>query len=136
MSTRANATFTISKWDEQTWDGQPAQGVEGSKLTRAEIAYRYTGDIEGESELQYLMTYNEGSPTIFIGLERITGTLHGKSGSFVLQHQGTDADGGVVATYDVVPGSGTDELTGLRGEGRMEIAGHAESYSLVLDYEL
>ena len=136
MGTRANATFTISKWDEQTWEGQPAQSVTGSKLTRAEIGYRYTGDIEGESEQRYLMSYNEGSPTIFIGLERITGTLNGKSGSFVLQHEGKDADGGVVATYDVVAGSGTGELAGLRGQGRMEIKGHAESYSLVLDYEL
>ncbi len=135
MSRRANATFTISKWDEQTWDGQPAQEVEGSKLTRAEIAYRYTGETEGESEQQYLMTYSEGSPTIFIGLERITGSLNGKSGSFVLQHEGSDAEGGVVANYQVVPGSGTGELAGLRGKGRMEIAGHAESYSLVLDYE-
>ncbi len=54
MKTRANATFSVQSWDEQTWDGQPAQEVTGSKLTRAVVGYRYEGDIKGESEMRYL----------------------------------------------------------------------------------
>jgi Protein of unknown function (DUF3224) len=66
------------------------------------------------------MGYDEAGSATFVGLERIVGTIGGKTGSFVLQHIGT-FDGQVAkAQLLVVPGSGTRELGGLRGEGSFE----------------
>ena len=70
----------------------------------------------------------------FVGLERIVGRLGDRSGSFVLQHSGTFEGGTAKATWFVVPGSGTGDLRGLRGEGGFA-SGHANSYLITLDYD-
>ena len=51
------------------------------KLTRADVAFKYTGDLEGSSVMQYLMLYRDDGTAKVIGLERVTGRLGGKSGS-------------------------------------------------------
>jgi len=110
MSTRATATFEVKTWDEKPYaelDGE-------AKLTRASVTKSFQGDIQGESTPEYLMFYREDGSASFVGLERVVGRIGGRSGSFVLQHSGTDEGGTVKATYFVVPGSGTDDL---RGEG-------------------
>lgn len=56
MSTKAEATYEITSWEETTWDGESAQEVVGAKLTLANVKKTFRGDIEGESELKYLMT--------------------------------------------------------------------------------
>ena len=89
--THAKATFTMKSWDEKTWEGQPYTEVTGAKLTRAEVAYTYQGDLTGDSTLQYLMFYRADGTGHAIALERIEGTLGGRRGSFVLQHSGTFA---------------------------------------------
>ena len=68
-------------------------------------------------------------------MERVVGRVGNRSGSFVLQHSGTFSGGIAKETWFVVPGSGTGELGGLRGEGG-SASGHAESYALTLDYDL
>lgn len=115
----AKSTFTMKRWDEKTWDGKPYTEVTGAKLTRAEVAYTYEGDLVGDSTLQYLMFYRADGTGHTIALERIEGTLGGRTGSFILQHSGTFATQGVAGTFFVLPGSGTDELQGLRGEGKL-----------------
>ncbi len=130
MKTRANATFKIKTWDEKPYDE-----IDGApKLTRAKVTKTYHGDIEGESTLEYLMMYRQDGTASFVGLERVVGSLGGRSGSFVLQHKGTFEGGKAKVEYFVVSGSGTGELSGLRGEGSFA-AGHAEPHSAILDFD-
>ena len=77
--------------------------------------------------------YTEDGSARFVGLERIKGQLEARSGSFVLQHIGTFESGIVRAALTMVSGSGTGELSGLKGEGSIE-AGHAERVPLTFIY--
>ncbi len=130
MKNRADATFKIKSWDEK-----PYNEVEGApKLTRVKVAKTYHGDIEGESTLEYLMMYRQDGTASFVGLERVVGSLGGRSGSFVLQHIGTFQGGLAKVDWLVVSGSGTGELSGLRGEGSFAV-GHAEPHSATLDFD-
>ena len=131
MSKRAEATFEIKSWDEKPYD----EMEEGPKLTRARVTKAFRGDIEGESTLEYLMMHRQDGTANFVGLERVAGSLCGRSGSFVLQHEGAFQGGTAKANWVVVPGSGTGELSGLRGKGSFA-SGHAESYPMILDFDL
>jgi len=131
MTTRANVTFEGKNWDEK-----PFSEIEGGpKLTRASVTNVYHGDIEGEGTLEYLMVYNTAGPVDFVGYERIVGRIGDRSGSFVLQHTGTYADGTANASYTVAPGSGTGDLAGLRGQGKMA-ATHAPSSPFPFEYDM
>ena len=60
MTTRANARFTIGSWDESPW----SEGPDLPRLTRAKVAKTFSGDIEGEGQVEYLMAYRpDGSAT-------------------------------------------------------------------------
>jgi hypothetical protein len=130
--TSATAAFQIASWDENPY--AEFEGV--GKLTRAITSQTYTGDLAGESRGDSLMYYGRpDAPVYYTGLERFTGTLGGKTGSFVLQAKGTFTNGVAETSWFVVPGSGTDELAGLRGEGGYK-AGHGESaVTANLDYD-
>ena|SRR5919198_202667 len=131
MSKKANARFTIKNWDEKPYN----EGPDLPKLTRAAVTKSFSGDIEGEGKVEYLMMYRDDGSATFVGLERIVGRLDSKVGSFVLQRSGTFEGGVAKESYSVVAGSGTGELRGLRGEGRTAL-GHATEYGLTLEYEL
>ena len=106
------ATFEIATWDEA-----PVTEWEGGKLTRATVAKRYEGDLEGEAVLEYLMAYGPDGTAAFVGMERVTGTAGGRRGALVLRQVGTFADGAAKASLTVVGGSG--DLAGAGGEGDM-----------------
>ncbi len=130
MSKQATATFKIKSWDEKPF----SEVDEGTKLTRVSVSKSFHGDIEGEGALEYLMFHHESGSADFIGLERVVGRIGDRSGSFVLQHSGTFEGGTAKAKWFVVPGSGTGELCGLRGEGGFASA-HAEEYPLTFEYD-
>ncbi len=130
MSKRATATFQVKSWDEKPYD----EIDEGSKLTRASVTKSFRGDIEGEGTLEYLMIHRDDGSASFVGLERVVGRVGDRSGTFVLQHSGTFEGGTAKATWFVVPGSGTGDLRGLRGEGGFASA-HAEDYPITLEYD-
>jgi Protein of unknown function (DUF3224) len=111
MNSEIKATFEIKGWEEQPFD--EAVGV--AKLTSASVSKEYAGDIDGSSATEWLMAYEPDKSAVFVGLERIKGTVGGRRGSLVLQHVGTFADGAARATLTVV--SGTDELKGATGSG-------------------
>ena len=104
------------------------------KLTRAGVIKSYQGDVTGEGKLEYLMMYRDDGSASFVGLERVVGSVGGRSGSFVLQGTGTFKDGVATVTLIVVPGSGTGELHGLRGGGGFSV-GQQGTYSITLDYD-
>src|SRR5882724_3337368 len=129
MRKQAKATFEIKSWEEKPYDE-----LEGApKLTRASVTKAYQGDIQGEGKLEYLMIYRTAGSASFMGLERVTGSVGGRSGSFVLQHAGIFEDGVAKTTLSVVPGSGTGDLRGLGGEGKFSV-GHRPPYTMTLDY--
>jgi hypothetical protein len=126
-----NARFAVKSWDEKPY----SEGPNLPKLTKATVVKTFTGDIEGEGQVEYLMMYSSDGSASFVGLERITGRLAGRSGTFVLQRTGVFEGGLAKESYLVIPGSGTGELSGLRGDGTSSL-GHANDYPFTLKYEL
>ncbi|MEE8061612.1 MAG: DUF3224 domain-containing protein [Gemmatimonadales bacterium] len=130
MSNKVDASFQVNSWDEK-----PFHEIDGGpKLTRASLTKTFRGDLEGEGTLEYLMIHGKDGVSSFMGVERVVGSLGGRSGSFVLQHSGTFENGAATCTWFVVPGSGTGELGGLTGTGGFESA-HAEDYPMTLEYD-
>lgn len=132
MPTPPNVTFSLKSWDEKPYNELPGE----LKMTQSKVAFAYQGDLEGESTLDYLMVYREDGSGSFVGLERIIGRVNGRSGSFVLQYTGTFDKTDVSGTFFVVPRSGTGDLTNLRGEGSINLSGHAERYPMVFNFAL
>ena len=113
MTTHAKASFEIVTWEEHTYQELDA----GAKLTRASVTQCFHGDIEGVGTVEFLLMYPDSTCAYFAGMQRVIGTLKGRSGSFVLQTNGTYVDGKAGADWFVVPGSATGELRGLQGNG-------------------
>jgi hypothetical protein len=111
MSKTLKAQFEVTSWDEQPYD--EADGV--AKTTEATVAKTYTGDIEGTSVTKWLMAYAPDESAVFVGIERIKGSVDGQDGSLVLQHVGAFEDGSARAALTVV--SGTGALEGATGDG-------------------
>ena len=131
MKKSANARFAITSWDEKPY----SEGPDLPRLTRAAVTKIFTGDIEGEGQVEYLMMYGSDGSATFVGLERVVGRIGDKAGSIVLQRTGTFEGGQAKESYFVIPGSGTGELRGLRGDGTSAV-GHGNEHPFVLDYEL
>ena len=113
MPLHATGTFAVKSWDEKPYsesEGQP-------KLVHADVVYSYNGDLEGEGVIAYLMCYSSNNITYFTGYEQVTGRLGERSGSFVLHHNGTFAEGAVNDSVTVVSGAATGDLIGLIGTG-------------------
>jgi len=127
----ATGTFKPTSWDEQ-----PYAELEGApKLTHAHVTNLYSGGIEGEGTSDSLMFYGDDGTATYFGFERVVGKLGGRSGSFVLQGSGTWKEGVATTAWSVVPGSGTGELKGLRGDGGFA-AGREAEVSYGLDYHI
>lgn len=131
MKQTAHARFAITNWDEKPY----SEGLDLPKLTRARVTRSFTGDIEGEGEVEYLMMYRRDGSAAFVGLERVSGRIGGRSGTFVLQRAGVFEDGQATESYSVIPGSATGQLRELRGEGTSAV-GHGTEHPFTLDYEL
>lgn len=130
MKHTANARFAIKSWDEKPYSEGP--GV--PKMTRATVTKSFTGDITGDSQVEYVMMYRADGTAAFVALERITGRIGDRSGSFVLQRTGVFDGAEAKESYTVVPRSGTGALEGLVGEGTSSV-GHASDYPFVLSYD-
>src|SRR5258706_10889031 len=113
----------------------PAYNRREGKLGRMSIDKQFRGDLEATSQGEMLsaMTQTNGSAG-YVAIERVTGSLHGQRGSFVLQHNATMTRGEPYLNIIVVPDSGTEELTGLSGAMEIIIADGKHSYEF--DYEL
>jgi hypothetical protein len=106
--------------------------AEGSGHGRMSLDKQFHGDLEGTSQGEMLsfMTATQGSAG-YVAIEKVTGTLGGRSGSFVLQHSGTMNRGAPQLSVTVVPDSATGELGGLSGSMKIVIApGGAHSYEM------
>jgi len=131
MTFHASGSFDV-KLTPQKPDNPEA---ESSKLGRMAIEKQFQGDLEAVSKGEMLsaMTDVKGSAG-YVALERVTGTLGGRSGSFVLQHSGTMTRGEAQLSVTVVPDSATGELAGLAGKLSIQITEGKHSYEF--DYTL
>jgi hypothetical protein len=128
---RAKGIFEIVAWDEKTY--QELEG--GGKLTEAKVTQNFTGDIQGEGSVIWLMAYLDEKTARFVGLQRVVASVGGKKGSFLLETTG-DFDGETAkGDWSVIPDSGTDQLAGIEGEGTFK-APHGSKAEYELDYEL
>ena len=115
---------------------QPLADTEaGTLLGRMSLVKEFTGGLQGTSrgEMLTALTGVEGSAG-YVAIERVTGTLGGKKGSFVLQHNGQMKRGAQQLQITVVPDSGTEELKGI--EGKMDIKIEGAKHFYVLEYSL
>jgi hypothetical protein len=126
----ASGTFEV-KITPQTPDGK----FEDATMGRMTIDKQFHGDLEGTSKGQMLtaMTDMKGSAG-YVAIERVTATLHGRSGSFFLQHSATMTRGVPQLSVTVVPDSGTGQLVGLTG--KMDIKIDAGKHSYQFEYTL
>ncbi len=133
-----SAAFVIDSQAPHTLDFPTGEGVNYGGLT---LSKTFTGAIEGTSSVEMLYTRTPGADGAFAGagyvaLERISGSVDGRHGSFVLLHISTVVgEDPPLARYVISPGSGTGELTGLSGVGLITIDPDG-SHALHLDYEL
>jgi len=96
--------------------------LQGSSLGRMTIDKQFHGDLEGTSKGEMLTggEVAKGSAG-YVAIEQVTGSLNGRSGSFILQHSGTMTRGTPQLTISVVPDSGTGQLAGLSGTMTIKI---------------
>ena len=90
------------------------------KLVEIHISEKFLGDIDGESSVRALQVQRDDKFASMVSMQRFIGKLGGRHGTFVLQGKETVQNGKIKATWFVVPGSGTGDLSGLRGEGGFE----------------
>src|SRR5829696_1104974 len=113
MGTHAKGVARTKNWDEKPYEESDG----GSKSTRASVTQSFEGDIEGDGSVEYVMYYPNEKSASYVGLQKVTGRVGGKSGSFVLQIAGTYDGTNARGDWFVVPGSGTGELKKLSGKG-------------------
>lgn len=115
MPTQTTGHFTFADWTEHH------VGPDGGspQLAHASVVNTFSGGIEAAgTTCEYTLVYVTEKTGTFTGMEMLTGRLDGREGTFVIEERGSfDADGTVRCTFEVVPGTGTGELTGLRGTG-------------------
>jgi len=104
-------------------------------LGRMSIDKQFHGDLDGTSKGQMLTggTIIRNSAG-YVAIERVTGSVKGRKGSFILQHNGTMNRGEPSLVITVVPDSGTDQLEGIKGTMKIDIDAGKHSYEL--DYVL
>jgi len=130
MTKHASGTFDV-KVIPQKPDNNEA---ETANLSRMSLSKQFHGDLEATSTGEMLAAGNPNNSGAYVALERVTGTLHGRTGTFVLQHNGTMTRGVPELMVKVVPEMGTGELAGIAGSMNIKIEGKQHFYKF--DYTL
>jgi hypothetical protein len=127
MPTIASGTFQV----EITPQGETGPTDGNSNLGRMSLDKVFEGDLKGvgKGEMLTAITGTKGSAG-YVAMERVTGTLHGRNGSFVLQHSGSMNRGAQQLSIAIVPDSGAAGLAGISGVFKLTIADGQHSYEL------
>jgi hypothetical protein len=128
---KIEAHFQVTSWETQVIHEQ-----DGIKLTHEIAELTYTGILAGTSKVHYLMAYGKEKQTSFVGLEQFTGSVEGRTGSFAMEHKGTDNGSGTKYKAMILTATATGALVGLEGHGEIELKGHAEQYPILFYYQL
>ena len=100
----------------------------GSPLAHFSIDKQFTGDLTATSVGEMLASGTASGSGVYVAVERVTGTLAGRTGSFVLHHTGIMNRGVPSLSVNVAPDSATDQLVGLTGSMQIIIADGKHSY--------
>src|SRR5579871_3367284 len=126
MPRTAEGTFEV-----KTAPMPPDEATAATSIARYSLDKFYRGDMEGASAGEMMGVGNPASGSAgYVAIEQFTGSLHGKSGSFAMQHSSWMCDGTFSINVRIVPGSGTGDLEGISGTLAIIIAGGKHSYSL------
>jgi uncharacterized protein DUF3224 len=125
----ATGKIAVKTYQPITYDPPP----EGPILSRIHFDEEFSGDIKGTGVVEFLQAQVSEDAASFVGIERVKGSVGGRSGTFLLQDQGTLKGTTVSGEGFVVPGSGTSELAGLRGRGGFT-AELGQGADVTLDY--
>ncbi|MFI0260842.1 DUF3224 domain-containing protein [Streptomyces sp. NPDC017056] len=134
-TTTAQATghFTYAGWEER------AVGPDGThpRLAHATVTNAFSGGIEAaHTTCEYTIVYVTEKTGTFTGMELLDGSLDGRQGAFVVEERGSfDDEGSVYCTFEVVPGSATGDLAGLRGTGAFTARHGEQSVAYTFDYD-
>jgi hypothetical protein len=124
MMNRATGTFEVKLNPQKL-----ADGAADAALGRMSIDKQFHGDLEAVSKGEMLSagTGVKGSAG-YVAIERVSGTLQGRGGAFVLQHSGTMTRGAAQLSVTVVPDSGTGQLAELAGKMTINIVDEKHFY--------
>ena len=128
---RATGTFAVIGGGEETIREAPDE----VRLTRVRGSQRFSGAIVGDGSVEWVFCYRPDGTARFLGFQRIEGSIEGQSGSLVMESVGDHDGKRSKGHWHVIPGSGTGELAGIRGEGTFE-APTGPEVTYRLDYEL
>jgi Protein of unknown function (DUF3224) len=129
-TTRATGTFVVDSWQDEPYDE-----AEGAHLRRVHVTKAFHGDIEGRSTVEMLTAQAGDESAAYVAFERLSVSVHGRAGTFVLQHCAGGTHDRRTATLTVVPDSGTGELRRLRGSAEIAIEPDG-GHRFELDYAL
>ena len=109
--------FLVTGWDENTL----SEKADGVKTSHASVSQAYSGDMAGESSVEFLMSYQSQTQATFVGFESFVGAINGLRGTVTLQHSGRFVNGVASSEFIAVASSATGELVGK------VISGHFQS---------
>jgi Protein of unknown function (DUF3224) len=112
---RAKAKITV-----QSSEADPYDQTASPALMEIRLSETFSGDIDGKSPVRALQVLRDDKSASLVSVQRFRGKLGGREGTFVLQGSEIVENGKIKATWFIVPGSGTGDLSGLRGEGGFE----------------
>lgn len=135
QTTPMKSRHAVGEFVLRAWDAEPYDQAEGADLARVSAPKEFRGDLDGTSEAELLTVYDkDGNPAVYVGIERVNGSLHGRSGSFVLHHTAPGTAGEPIVIR-IIPSTATGALAGLTGT--LSITGDIEGgHTYALDYSL
>jgi len=113
-------THAVAKVTVQSSEAHPYDQTARPALVEVRLSETFAGDMDGTSPVRALEVRHDDRSANLVSLQRFSGRLNGRPGTFVLQGQEIVEHGKITATWFVVSGSGTGDLAGLRGEGGFE----------------
>lgn len=133
-TTQVTGHFTFADWKEDPVTPEDTL----PRLAHATVTNAFSGGIEaGTTTCDYSIAYLTGGTGTFAGMELLTGRVDGRAGTFALEERGRfGGDGTVHCSFDVVEGSGTGELTGLRGTGGFTYRHGETEVAYTFEYEV
>lgn len=111
-----------------SYDSKPYDDAGAFTIAEVNVLEEFSGDLVGVGSVRFIMVNAPEGAAHFTGMERFLGKLGERSGSFILQNSGTLKDGVLQSRWEVIPGSGTQQLAGLRGEGGCDPTGYTLDY--------
>lgn len=130
---RTTGHFTYADWQERALGGEDTL----PRLAHAVVTNTFAGGVEAaRTTCEYTIVHITEKTGTFTGMELLTGTVDGRRGTFAVEERGSFVDrGSVHCTFEVVPGSATGELAGLRGTGEFTAEHGSPSVPYTFDYD-